>query len=1788
MASTFTSTTLPNTYFDDYDQTDNYHQILFNAGRALQARELTQLQTLIYREMGRFGQNIFKEGALVQSGGYVLNSEYEYVKIASTNAGGGFEDIPLGSTIFREASTGLEARVLRVEPIDASKGFNLDTIYVQYTNGGATDITSETDRFSDASSLTDQSGGSYELVTHTPNASGRGVRFDVGESVFFALGRFVYCPAQSIMLSNYTQSYTGNVGFKVTQEVVTVNDTTDLYDNTNNVVNRASPGADRYRITLTLTTEDQVTSDETFLFYARIENSTIVKVVEEIDAYNEINELMALRTDEESGDYVVSPFTINFEDNVEGDSNLELLVSNGIAYINGFRAESPSTIKLSVPRPQETETVQNDVVPAIYGNYFLVDDARTLPPLDHAQVNIYSDLGSTDIGDCRIRAIEKDGSLYRVYVYDVNITSGNTIDAARAIGTGGSDYLAIKPTTGSPAKALLKQTLDNDLLFPTARPRTESFSDIVLRVQRHVNQSAVAGSIDLNPELGAGESFTNTGLWIIADATGFVTDFSVSSGVVSGAGITGTTNYDIYYYVQKTGAIKSKTLSSFQTATLTKQTATAPEGTYNYYSFGVPDVFQLDSVRNTNATGLDMLSRLILDDGQRDNYYADSRLIVPETDSAPEAIYVKYKHFTRGTGDFYAPSSYNGINYTQIPDHILQDGTSVRLINYLDFRPDLDDGGTVTNIHPLPRATDTITADIAYYLPRADKLLITEDGDVQLLMGAQAENPQFKQTPDNSLELYKILMNANTLNETDLSITPVEHKGYTMKDISGLEAKLDRLEEYTTSKFTELENRIERLVDSAGDERPAVAIVIDDNTDHSNTDVGNPDHRASLDPESRLIRPQVDENNIRLVVDNTLSSNVTTVGDNVYLDYDSATFQSQLIASEFAKVNPFGMVDNVGTLKLSPSSDDWKDTVEEATRVVLGDNKLAARQALLWNNWAWNWGGRRAEDYDLWHQPENAREARTRRELIRREGYSSNFSANIATATSSGRHVNRVLSSETLRKLVNGKYVDLALIPWMRSRKVFFHAKGLTPNTKFTPFFDGQDVSDWCREESTFVKWSDRTEDIGDQYRSTSVTEHPAGKGDLISDANGEIIGSFFIPNIRPLYEVRRYNVVGPRRFRNAPIRFRCGIREFKLLDINRNDWSDAGSKCFAYYSAIGQVDKKWTGFWNLRGWHPVVPWGYNYNTAFTQRELQNTLNQVRSSAIGIVEPQLAGGFGPETSFLTGAALSGLDASGNMSQVLSDYVSVNQNQFAGTNANPLSIPQNPLAQTFKVDNQFGVVLTKINLFFRSKDSGNLPVSIHLRPVQGGKPSNTTIVPDSHVFLNPNQVTAIGTNPTLSVIQGSPTTFTFDEPVYLQPGMQYAIVIQSQSTEYEIFTATTGKPIFGASNSSARYSTTQDAVGALYLPQNGTTWVETKNRDLMYQSKRAVFNVGGGSLILKNARLPASQLDESPIRTYNGSGKIYVQHMCHGLQPGDGAQLDSCEAVNGITANQLNTTFVVDSADLMGYTVTTAGTATETGYGGGDKVLSQRNANFSVMVPQIETAIPKSTSIDASAKLTSGRYISGSATRFTQDAQYKRISLGQNVDYESPRTIYSKASEDSDLGAGISSAYIKLDLKTSNDYVSPVVDLQRASLVLAGLCVNDPEVTPPINGGTDEDPYGSPAGFQHITSPITLEEAAVGIDVRCEVNVPEGSQVKLYWRTCGADQNIYDRPWTEQAPVTPIPNDNSNAFTSAQFLVGGVQGTMDPFQQAQYKLVGVSGGDKRSGCFKQCQAQFLAV
>ena len=184
MATKFTTTTFETTYKDDFKDSDNYHRILFNSGKSLQARELTQLQTMIQAEITRFGSNIFKEGGKVSGGNVTLN-QLEFIKLTSGS-------LPTdASTAVGETFTdgdGIKVKVIKaVEEVGADP----DTIYVEYVDrltgtSGPTPV-----RVAAGGTLTHAAGTLGNMTIAASDASGLGMEASIVAGSFYVQGRFV-------------------------------------------------------------------------------------------------------------------------------------------------------------------------------------------------------------------------------------------------------------------------------------------------------------------------------------------------------------------------------------------------------------------------------------------------------------------------------------------------------------------------------------------------------------------------------------------------------------------------------------------------------------------------------------------------------------------------------------------------------------------------------------------------------------------------------------------------------------------------------------------------------------------------------------------------------------------------------------------------------------------------------------------------------------------------------------------------------------------------------------------------------------------------------------------------------------------------------------------------------------------------------------------------------------------------------------------------------------------------------------------------------------------------------------------------------------------------------------------------------------------------------------------------------------------------------------------------------------------------------------------------------------
>ena len=63
-------------YWDTFAQTNDFYRVLFRPGFAVQARELTTLQTILQNQIEQFGNHFFKEGTIVIPGSVAYDNQY--------------------------------------------------------------------------------------------------------------------------------------------------------------------------------------------------------------------------------------------------------------------------------------------------------------------------------------------------------------------------------------------------------------------------------------------------------------------------------------------------------------------------------------------------------------------------------------------------------------------------------------------------------------------------------------------------------------------------------------------------------------------------------------------------------------------------------------------------------------------------------------------------------------------------------------------------------------------------------------------------------------------------------------------------------------------------------------------------------------------------------------------------------------------------------------------------------------------------------------------------------------------------------------------------------------------------------------------------------------------------------------------------------------------------------------------------------------------------------------------------------------------------------------------------------------------------------------------------------------------------------------------------------------------------------------------------------------------------------------------------------------------------------
>ena len=1703
-------------YYDDFDETKNYHRVLFRPGHAVQARELTQLQTALQAQIDRYGQFAFKDGSRVVNGKVTLNVEYDYVKVESsfTHSTAGelnadnYLDEFVGTTITG-ATNGVTATVQQV--VAKGDASNPATLYVKYTNSGTNNTTSVfaagEELSSDASTVRyAKVGGGTGSSISTP--TGQGSAINIEEGVYFISGTFAFVPAGSLILDKYTNTPNYIVGLKVTESIVDSSTDTTLLDNAQGVPNTAAPGANRYKISTELIKEP-------LSLASRTENDYITLVViedgkaavDKTDKNNEteLGERLARRTFEESGDYVVEPFATNTREYLNTGSNFGFkttaeIIADGdaastsaattfgenrfvvgidpsVAYVKGFRVQNNTTKNLVVEKPRganSTNTVNVSTTSILVGNYVKLTSStvKGMPDVNtFATLDLHSATGQggSVIGTARARALEFVNSELRLYLFDINMSGNNTFSAVRSVNQSGTtqNFIGDLASVGD-----LFDVGNNGLVFQLPQSAVKTLktgttsTDTVYQVKQLFDLNSNTISI-------SDGTFVNTSSIVASLGTGVIdTTPTISSG---SDGSTSLTFSDVGGVTPGSGRLK--VMADVQKNILQKQKTRTNNATKTgalsggVLSLDKSDIIRLVSI--TDAQSVNITDRFALDNGQRDNFYQNGKVSLKPGFPTPSGnITVTFDHYTHTTGDYFSVDSYPEADRNS---KILFNSNKgeVNLLDCLDFRPTKADAGAdnftgtnASNPQP-PKPNHAAIAQVEHYMPRIDKVYITRKGEFKVETGVPSETPKAPETPEDSMAIYNLRLNPFVYDLDDVIPQIIDNRRYTMKDISSLDKRIKNLEYYTSLSLLEQSAADVELFDPvSGLSRLKNGFIVDGFRGHNVGDPSNPDYTAAIDKKAGILRPKFDERNVNLV---RLSTEANGNGSNAFaqksgslvtLPYTETNYINQPYSSFASNVNPYNVFSWAGMMELSPDSDEWKET-DVRPNVIIDDSssydqfaQMAEETGILGTVWnEWETNWTGTEVDS--QSTFNTPFGLFDDEFFFRGGFGFRGRRGVQRG---GSNTTITTTTTTQNQSRSGLRTDLAFDTVQRTDGT------RVVEVNFVPFIRSRKI----KFKAQLLKPSTRVYaffdgvPVADYVQEESFSEF-SDSTDVITfegldGSSSEIPSGNLITDASGIVEG---SFIIPR---NAALRFQTGVREFRLTDSSTNNKDNETTYAEAQYHAQGLIESVESRIVSTK-----VP-----------RLVQSELNEDRT----IVDTQVS-----ETT---------------------EWV-------------------DPLAETILIDKEGGIFAKSVDLYFKKKDT-SVPVRVTIRTTQNGTPTQR-IVPGADKILYPSSVN-------VSDNAATATNFAFDYPVFLSQDTEYAIVITSQCDNYEVYVAEMGG--FDLTNTAERI-TKQPYNGVFFSSQNASTWTPEQSKDLKFKLNRCSFSTSAKTLTLVNDAVPPKRLQGNPLSTTSGSKVITVTHKNHGMYgSGSRVTIAGAAATNGIAADDINGTYTISSITHDSYQITATGSAnaSATGAGGGASVTATENRHMDVMYPVVQNIQVPGTSARFHLTSYTNKSINGSETAYSAKSEIE-ILPNKNFTFEAPRVIASQVNETNSMSSA-KSYTLRCVLSTTNEALSPVIDLNRASVHTIQNLVSS-------NGGSETTATGGAEISRYITKKVELNEEADSATVFINVNRPGASNVDLYYRTLegGSSADINDVAFILASPAEAIPV-NENGFSEVRY------------------------------------------
>jgi hypothetical protein len=833
---------------------------------------------------------------------------------------------------------------------------------------------------------------------------------------------------------------------------------------------------------------------------------------------------------------------------------------------------------------------------------------------------------------------------------------------------------------------------------------------------------------------------------------------------------------------------------------------------------------------------------------------------------------------------------------------VAKNGVSYRLSDCVDFRS----SPTVDNATPDPY-TDVVL-DLTYYLGRVDRLVLNKDGNFKVIKGLPDANPKLPPIDAQSMSIATLALAPYTQKiKTDVAMTIIDNKRYTMRDIGILDQRIGRLEYYQTLSLLEKAAKDLQVLDANGNNRFKNGLLVDQFKGHSVSDVTNPDFYAAVNMgEEFMTCPVKTKHHLTRPVHET--RNNVNIGDKLAtLAYTSLPFITQGLASRAMSVNPFNVTAFIGKMVTEPPSDYWKE-IEYLPDIVTNTNgswdaAAAAAlglpyptpevvEAITWGSWSLSYDG--INDIQLSDQ------------FVDDHDQPNEFANFVPMLNDDGSQtVARRRGTKKSIKFTNSvktdtKVVDTSVIPWMRTVDILFCATGMKPNTLVYPFFDGVDIFEHSAR-CDVLRVSAITGGLA--VPTIKAFEYPFGMAQVSQDTGSGIARGrvLMIRNgyMHVLRDARSPNFVPSGN--NMEFRYNVLAGDGTLEEYNTS-FSISTISLSDRQEIIGNGSLTVFNLWHLHtaplaievwknGVQLTVGGAADQYTVNGPTVTQVTFNTaplatdivyvfypwtLKTDASGCISGIYTV---PVNKFHTGDRLLRLiDEQTNdrtKANTVGEYVFssfglklIEQKTITTTRIPVITTEEviqelpmwhDPLAQSFLVDGKLypnGVFLDSVDLCFMNKDPA-VPVSVEIRPMVNGYPHSSMFIPGSKVEKDSSEVKVTnGTDeqePILGIgyMADGNLVPSFSDPRTVTNFKFNSPIHLKPDTEYCLVVMSNSNlyetfiaEIGATQLGSTQMIAEQPYAGSLFKSQNASTWTAAQEADMMFKLNRCDFVPAG--------------------------------------------------------------------------------------------------------------------------------------------------------------------------------------------------------------------------------------------------------------------------------------------------------------------------------------------------------